>query len=156
VSCRSFERPAFTIPILAALGGEFFFRIAGWEWLQAGMRTCIIGTLTLLGEPARIGDAFRYSIGQHVYELTPRCTYADFLCLTTPLIVRWSHPAASLVRAVLWWMGILLFCGFRITTACLLHDRGLPWPLAHDWPDYLFRSVALVVIIFLWLESAEP
>ena len=150
----AFRSPKIILPILAAFLGEFAFRMVDWLWVQTAMRDLVVGSVTLLGQEADNLGLFRYSIGNETFVVTPRCTYVDFLCFTTPLVLRSWSLVENVRRISLFWGGILLLCVARIVFAHLLNGVGVPWIFAHDSIDYGLRSVAMLVVIYWWLEAS--
>jgi hypothetical protein len=147
-------RPAVLLPLFAAFAGELAFRTLDWGWLQAAMRDLVVGVMTVLGAQAVSLGAVGYSVGDTAFVVTARCTYADLLCFTTPLIlVPWSLPESA-KRVVVWWATIFLVCVARIIVAHLLYDAGLTWFLAHDAIDYGLRSLAMLAVLAYWLDAS--
>jgi hypothetical protein len=147
-------RPAVLLPLFAAFAGELAFRNLDWVWLQAAMRDLVVGVMMVLGAEAAPLGAVSYSVGDATFVMTARCTYADFLCFTTPLIlVPWSL-LESAKRVVVWWASIFLACVVRVSLAHLLNGAGLTWFLAHDAIDYGLRSLAMLAVIAYWLEAS--
>lgn len=142
--------------VLGMAFGELVFRLLDWEWLQIGMRDAVLALGNLLSLSGGELSETQFRLGQFSYDMTPRCTYADFLCLTTPLVVRFRRLHEDLVLILIWWVGILSFGVVRITAACALRQSGLPWWTSHDAVDYVARVVALLALIYWWLRANSP
>ena len=139
--------------ILLALFGEILFRTLDWTLLQATLRVSVLGLLEFCGLSTDVGPSTLFSVSGVEYDMTARCTYADFLCLTTAFMWRSRSPFLSLGKLIGWWFAVLGAVAVRITLACLLVEVDVPWAIGHDAIDYSLRIVVLLAVIFAWLES---
>lgn len=146
-------RTGVLVQALAAPAGEMLFRLLDWGWLQLAMRSAVVGAGILTGAGTMELEGTLYRYGGFLYEVTERCTYADFLCLTTPLILRLRSSREDLLRVGAWWLGVLIFCLLRIILASELRALGVPWVLGHDTIDYAFRIAALLAVIYAFLSA---
>jgi len=140
--------------VLAALLGEVVFRAIDWTWLQLPVRDAVIAASNTLGFAAEPGAGLLYSVDGGSYELTPRCTYADLLCMLTPLALRFDGLGRDLRRVAILWTAVVAVTVVRVAVACALHEQGVAWWLAHDAISAGLRIGALLLALRLWMAFA--
>lgn len=147
------KRPRLLATILLAFLGEVLFRTLDWTLLQTALRTSVLGLLGLFGLPTDVGPSTLFFVDGIEYDMTARCTYADFLCLTTAFMWRSKLPCLSMTKIAGWWFAVLGFVTVRISLACVLTELNVPWAIGHNAIDYSVRIILLLAVIFAWLET---
>jgi hypothetical protein len=139
------------VPFVMAVCGYLVFTAFDWMWLRSLIGQGVGFLLKLWGPPVMVRGTF-VSTPSVNCEITRDCTYADMLCFITPLLLRRRAVGVECLRVLSWWVGLLLVNVVRLAIACDLHEMGISWFSAHNVPDYLIRSLVMLVVFVRWLQ----